>query len=153
MSALAAHIHDDLLSLFGEQIPLSKAMGLTIESLHWDRIHLSAPLAPNVNDKGTAFGGSLSAALTLAGWGLLYGRLAHDGIEADLVIHRSEIIYERPVSEDFNIYCDGLASEDWLQFTRQLGRRGRARVVLKSWVSGASHAAAVMTGTFVALKK
>ncbi len=153
MPALSKHIKKQLMTLFGEQIPLSKAMQLSIASLEWERIHLKAPLAPNVNDKGTAFGGSLSAALTLAGWGLLYGRLAHEDIDANLVIHRSEIIYERPVCDDFNIYCDGLANDDWAQFTRQLDRRGRARVVLKSWVSGTAHAAAVMTGTFVALRK
>src|SRR5690606_24608867 len=51
-------------------MPPARAMQLRITAGHADRLRLEAPLAANVNDKGTAFGGSLVSLMTLAAWGL-----------------------------------------------------------------------------------
>ncbi len=37
---------------------------------------LAVPLAPNINDKGCAFGGSLTSLMTLASWGVVELALA-----------------------------------------------------------------------------
>ena len=39
-------------------MPPARAMQLRITAGHADRLRLEAPLAANVNDKGTAFGGA-----------------------------------------------------------------------------------------------
>ena len=74
-------MHPDAASVvqacFDDDIPLTRAMGLRVESLGEGGIRMNAPLEPNVNDKGTAFGGSLAAILTLAGWGAKIGGLVH----------------------------------------------------------------------------
>ena len=74
-----------------EHIPLTRAIQLRVASLDDSGLRLEAPLAPNVNDKGTAFGGSLASLLTLAGWGLLWTRCQQSGWNCDIVIHRGEI--------------------------------------------------------------
>ena len=53
-----------------ESIPLAAAM--QIEALQFDgqQLEMRVPLAANVNDKGTGFGGSIAALATLAGWSL-----------------------------------------------------------------------------------
>ena len=48
-----------------EQIPLTKAMEVTLESYDGSQLVVTAPLEPNYNHLGTAFGGSLSALTTL----------------------------------------------------------------------------------------
>jgi len=55
-----------------EQIPLTRAMGVRVRSWDGEKLWLSAPLEPNHNHLGTAFGGSLSALATLAGYSLLW---------------------------------------------------------------------------------
>ena len=59
-------------AFFYEQIPLTRAMGVRVESYDGQQLVLTAPLALNHNHLGTAFGGSLSALATLAGYGLLW---------------------------------------------------------------------------------
>ena len=49
-------------------------------------ITLSAPLAPNINDKGTAFAGSTAGLATLTGWCLITLWLREQGIAADVMI-------------------------------------------------------------------
>ena len=55
-------------------IPQVLAMQVQLAGERDGRLCLRAPLGPNVNDKGTAFGGSLVSLMTLAGWCLVSGR-------------------------------------------------------------------------------
>ena len=68
-------------------MPPVAAMG--IESAGWDgqRLRLRAPLAANINDKGTVFGGSMASIATLAAWGLR-GWLAPRGAPPTLLVLR-----------------------------------------------------------------
>ena len=54
-------------------------------------LRMHAPLAANINDKGCAFGGSLSSLMTIAGWGLAFLELAKAGQEADIYIADSRV--------------------------------------------------------------
>ena len=47
--------------LLHHDIPLTRAMQLTVHSWADHQLRLAMPLAPNVNHTGTMFGGSLSA--------------------------------------------------------------------------------------------
>ena len=120
---------------------------------HYDgrSIRLSAPLAPNTNDKATAFGGSLAAMLTVAGWGLLHMNLRELEMDVDIVIHKSEFIYNQPVVGDFAAQCDLPAVDDWKRFLTGLQRRGRSRVILTSWIAAENHAAVTMEGRYAAI--
>ena len=67
MHASATALEHELLA----EIPLARAMALRVAAYDGDSLALAAPLAPNVNDKGCAFGGSLASLMTLAGWGVI----------------------------------------------------------------------------------
>ena len=50
------------------EFAVAKHMGIVVESADDSAVVLRAPLAPNANHKGTAFGGSLYSVAVLAGW-------------------------------------------------------------------------------------
>ncbi|KAA2284747.1 YiiD C-terminal domain-containing protein [Arenimonas fontis] len=117
-------------------------------------LHLHAPLAANVNDKGCAFGGSLAGLMTLAGWGLLSLELARAGYpHAEVYVADSQLRYLKP------LYAD-LAAEAWLApesdlaaFLRAFAERGRARAMLQACVRGPDGATvAELSGRFAAFR-
>src|SRR5574337_318661 len=82
-------------------IPLARAMDLRVSDFDGDRLAIAAPLAPNINDKGCAFGGSLVSLLTLAGWGVIVLKLRALGKECEVYVQDSAVRYFAPVWEDF----------------------------------------------------
>lgn len=54
-----------------KEIPLTKLMQLNLASLDNEKLLTTAPLDINVNDKGTAFAGSLLTISTISGWSLV----------------------------------------------------------------------------------
>ena len=58
-----------LIRLWHGHIPLAAAMQVSIARIDANALELTAPLDPNANHMGTAFGGALQALATLAGWG------------------------------------------------------------------------------------
>lgn len=142
--ALQAYLHT--------HIPLAAAMAVTVGEATPDKIVLHAPLAPNINHRGTAFGGSIATLATLAGWSLLRVRL--DGYEPlpHLVIQRSNIDYLRPIDGEFSAQVSYPESADWPAFLHHLAHKGRARLPLTIEVHAAAQTAARMEGLFVALK-
>jgi len=134
-----------------EQIPLSAAMGVQVNTATLQRVELSAPLAPNVNHSETLFGGSAAALATLAAWALLHLRMEQAGLSARLVIQRSRMQYETPIPGDFQAlcrFCDELA---WERFRNTLARRGRARLTLAAQLLYQARRMATFEGDFVAL--
>lgn len=83
-----------------ETIPLAKAMQLKVNDLTQTSIKLSAPLLPNSNDKGTAFGGSIYSLLVLSGWSLISAGMERAEILAEVVIAKSDINFLKPVTGD-----------------------------------------------------
>lgn len=104
------------------------AMGLTITQLSDERVELHAPLAPNVNDKGTAFGGSISSALLLAGWSLIAERLRGLGISAEVYIHKMDLEFLKPITSAFSSHAKLSDEGLWARFVQTLAERGRARI-------------------------
>ena len=78
-----------------DRIPLSRAMGVTVLRADLTRVELAAPLAPNLNPHATVFGGSGVSLAILAAWTVLELRERAAGGDAQLVIQRSGMHYER----------------------------------------------------------
>ena len=87
------------------KIPLAAAMHISVRAYDGDRLVLAAPLAPNVNDKGCAFGGSLASLLTLAGWGLILLKLEAQRIDCDIYVQDSTIRYVAPLWGDLEAHA------------------------------------------------
>ena len=108
-------------------VPLFRAMQARLERCDAAGLALAAPLAPNVNDKGTAFGGSMAAIAALTGWAITTITLRDHGETAEIVIIDSTLKFLRPVRETIVAECvlpDAATVETFIERYRQ---RGKAR--------------------------
>jgi thioesterase domain-containing protein len=134
-----------------EHIPLSKAMGVDVLVATPARVRLAAPLAPNINHRGTVFGGSAAAVATLAGWALLHLRLSTVGYRGRIVIRRSTMDFEKPIASDFTAQAEGPAEDRWQRFAAGVARGRPARIELHSVLESDGTRVGELTGEFVAL--
>ena len=140
----------DLAQYIHRQIPLSKAMGISVVSVAADAVTLQAPLEPTLNHRQTVFGGSASALAILASWSLLHVRLNSEGIAARLVIQRNTMEYEHPILGEFTARSMLEHPESWKPFTALLARRGRATITVLAVLEHMGRVAGRFSGQFVA---
>ncbi|WP_372017377.1 YiiD C-terminal domain-containing protein [Pseudoxanthomonas sp. 10H] len=141
----------DALRVHLRSIPQVRAMQVDVDDERDGRLCLSAPLAPNVNDKGSAFGGSLVSLMTLAGWALATRRLAQAGLKADVYVADSQVRYLAPLHADLRAEA-WLEEGDWDTFVATFRQRGRARCRIAACVRlPGGEEATVFSGRFVAL--
>ena len=115
---------------------------------------LTAPLAPNINDKGCAFGGSLLSLLTLAGWGLIVLKLRELGRACDVYVQDSDVRYLAPVWNDFEAVARLVDRESFTAMAEALTARGRARTRVRCVVPlPDGTAAATLEARFVAIER
>ncbi|MBA4381573.1 MAG: thioesterase [Sideroxydans sp.] len=132
-------------------IPITREMGIRVAAYDGKHLRLTAPLAPNVNDKGTAFGGSLYSVAVLCGWSLLRLKLNEAGLEKkNIVIQEANTRYLRPVTGELQAECH-LVPEAWQDFLQPMQQRGRARITLSVVIRQQDKAAVEFTGQYVAL--
>lgn len=129
-------------------MPLCSAMQLDVMMAEPDHVILSAPLAPNINHKKTAFGGSLHSVATLACFSLV-----HVNVKGEIVIAGSEIEYLAPVTDDFQAECKMPDSFEWDRFLKIFQKKGRARIQLSAEIWQGKQLAVKFKGTFVAFSK
>lgn len=140
-----------LTDVLTRKIPLGGNMQLAISRLDDHGIELRAPLAPSVNDKGTAFGGALVSQMILAGWSLPRLLLRRAGLEVDLVIGRCEVRFLKPVSGDFRVRCEWPEAASIKAFIEQLRSRGRGKLALAPECLADSEVAATLAARYAAL--
>lgn len=133
-----------------QHIPLTRAMGLAVESFAGGTLVLAAPLEPNHNHLGTAFGGSLVTLATLAGYALLW--LLLDDRTCHIVVKESRTRYLHPVTGALRAVCRAPAAADLESFQAALARGGKARLTLHATVEEGGRACVAFEGEFVALR-
>ena len=109
-------------------IPLARAMQLRIGAWDGDSLRMNAPLLPNVNDKGCAFGGSLVSVMTLACWSLVRLAVEQAGEDCDIYVQDSSVRYLAPVWSDFSADTRLAPDQSWQGFFTTLNARGKARL-------------------------
>jgi thioesterase domain-containing protein len=134
-------------------IPLSRHLAAAVVEASRDRVRLRAPLAANVNHRGTAFGGSISALAILAAWSLLHLRLASVRGRWRIVIQRNSVEYLSPAADDFEAECSAPGGAGWSAFLEMLEQRGRGRLDLTAHVVSAGRLAATFAGRYVAIRQ
>jgi thioesterase domain-containing protein len=142
-------LQDKLLAM-----PPVAALQLRVLDWQHDRLRLRAPLAPNVNDKGCAFGGSLAGLMTLSAWGLATLELEAAGFgDAEVYVQDSRLEYLAPLFDDLQAEAWLADGGHWPTFIGTFRERGRARAELRSEVRCADGSvAARFAGRFVALR-
>lgn len=136
---------------FHKHIPITRAMGIQVAAYDGTSLTLTAPLADNVNDKGTAFGGSLYSVLVLAGWGLLHLKLQEEGIRGDVMIHQCSVTYSRPVTADWQARCQLPDRGAYDRFISELTSTGRARLGLEVTILAGERVAVRFQGSYAAV--
>lgn len=144
---------DKFLAWLHQAIPLTSAM--QIERLVYDGRHLElhAPLAPNVNDKGTGFGGSIAALATLAGWCLTTLYLREQGLDCDVVIADSHLSYTAPVKAALCARVVLPDAEQCQHLLDRLTQRGRGRLELHVDLISGDDVAMTLDGRYVAIQR
>jgi thioesterase domain-containing protein len=129
-------------------------MDLQLVSHDEQQLTLLAPLPPNVNDKGCAFGGSLVSLMTLSGWALVELALRARGDDCDVFVAESSVRYLAPVWEDFRSTATLTGDVDWSTFFRTLDTRNKARIEVICAVPGTDgKPAAALNARFVAKRR
>jgi thioesterase domain-containing protein len=143
---------DEITAYLHEHMPITRALGARVEHHDAQSVRIAAPLAPNLNHRDTAFGGSLSSLAILSGWVLLYLQLRDRGIECRLVIQRSALDFEAPVDGDFVATSTLPEAGAWSRFLATLSRHRSARVMVASTITCASGVGGRHEGTYVAVR-
>ncbi|RZA37494.1 MAG: DUF4442 domain-containing protein [Lysobacteraceae bacterium] len=145
LEVLRAHTRD---------IPPVAAIQMQVASYDGNRLVLTAPLAVNVNDKGSAFGGSMTSLMTYAGWGLVTLQIAQASMAADVFVADSSVRYLKPVYADLRAEAELAPDQSWEVFLETLAQRGRARIHVRARIALADgQVMADLTGRYVAIAK
>ncbi len=147
MKSLQAFIH--------QEIPITQHMGIQLLNFDNNGLTIGAPLTPNMNDKQTAFAGSMSAVLTLAGWALTMLILKEAKLKADIAIANSNIDYLKPVTYAIEATSPMPDAESVQQFIETLRSHKRARWSLASTITepNTENVAVQFSGSYVAFLK
>lgn len=132
------------------EFPLARHIGVSVESAHDGGVVLRAPLAPNSNYKGTAFGGSLFCIAVLAGWAWATRYIEAHGLNADAVIQESAMRYLRPVNGEFRATLAAPPADKVQKFLKMLARSGRGRIDLHVDIHDGPVLATCFDGVFAA---
>lgn len=111
-----------------QAIPLTAAMQIDEVDYTGNQLVLSAPLEPNLNDKGTGFAGSIASIATLSGWCLLTLWLRERDIEADVMIAKSEQRYLAPVTDRLKATATLPEDHEVERFWKRFQEKQRARL-------------------------
>lgn len=141
LEALTRHIY--------REIPLSQHLAFQLHTRQDALLTLAAPLAPNSNDKGTMFAGSISTLSTLAGWALT-GRLAADlSLDADVLAVSNSIEFLAPIRADVTVTAQA-DTKSLISFRERMQRRGRARLKVTVEVQVGAEVCARFEGDYLA---
>ena len=117
------------------EIPLTKLMQLTIENYSNTELITTAPLSININDKGTAFGGSLSTITIISSWSLCWLISQELGFDSkNIVVIKNENSYLKPVAKDIVCYTTKPSNEEIEVLRKKLETKGSASIKIKSQI-------------------
>lgn len=118
-----------------EQIPLTKFMNLKIINYNNIDLTTTAPLNININDKGTAFGGSLATITIISAWSLCW--LIQKELEFNsnnIVVIKNEHSYKKPVTKDIVCKTFKPTEEEIKNLKQKLLSKKSASIKIKSQI-------------------
>lgn len=121
----------ELEQLLWNEIPLAKAMGIRVLKADDLEMELRCPLATNHNHLGSAFGGSLSALMTLTAYCRIFHLLSGTG---HVLLKSSTTEYFQQVNEELRAVCLRPEPKVIESFLKTFQKKGKARLTLTSEV-------------------
>ncbi|USE39431.1 YiiD C-terminal domain-containing protein [Endozoicomonas sp. SCSIO W0465] len=103
----------ELITWIKDNIPLLNNMAVSFDQFKDGELVISCPLTPNINDKGTAFGGSIAALATICGWlfTTLHARTRIEDCAA--VIADSRLTYHVPGKGHISAHCNATVPDSF----------------------------------------
>ncbi len=119
------------LAWLGEAIPVVEHLGIREMCRDGERLAWALDLAPTLNDKGTGFGGALTAQTTLLGWCWTTLWLRRRGLVRDVVVAEASQRFLAPVTGDYRLECEPEEQGGPERLAEQLAEKGRGRLALR----------------------
>jgi thioesterase domain-containing protein len=141
--------HLELEKYLQHQIPLVETMGVRIIHADENLVEISAPLEPNRNHLGTAFGGSSYSISVLACYTWLFNTMKNRNLNCHVVIKSGQIRYVRPVKDEIVSTCHSPGEVEFKRFLSVLERKKKSQIRLQSTISSNSNSACEFEGEFV----
>lgn len=137
-----------LLQRIRGEIPLTQAMQL--EAAAWDgqTLVLSVPLAANVNDKGTAFAGSITALGSITGWAALTLWAEQELGGCQVAIFDAHFSFRKPLTGDFTATVALASAEDMKALQESIAAKGKGRLPLRISLADANGEAAYLDAAY-----
>ena len=127
-----SHLLDEF---FAEHLPITRYLNMRLHEYTGDSFSLAIDLQPSLNDKLTAFGGSLFCVSVMNCWGMVYLQGRQRGINPNMVVSHAEIDYLAPVDDAVIIAtCHAPDDADWGSFFASFHSRGKARAKVSSTI-------------------
>jgi len=120
----------DFLAWLGEAIPMVPALGIREMRRDGEVLTWALSLTPSLNDKGTGFGGALTAQTTLLGWCWTTLWLRRHGLVRDVVVAEATQRFLAPVTGDYRLICEPESAEGPEALAERLAQRGKGRIPL-----------------------
>lgn len=116
-------------------LPIAQQMGIEVEQYNGQELILTAPLGPNINDKGTAFGGSIYCVAVFSCWGMVYLKAQEHGLtDPNIVVASGDIKYLKPVDGAIRARCKLESDTTFDDFWQYYDDKGKAKIELTSQV-------------------
>ncbi len=132
-----------------QDIPLTAAMQLSLQSFDGQTLMFHVPLAPNINDKGTAFAGSITSLGCITGWALLTlwseSRLG----ACQCAVYDAQFHFSQPLKGDFTAT---VSLPDMSHLIDSLERKGKGKVSLDIALADSHGVAARLHGRYAVWK-
>ena len=114
-------------------IPLTKIMEIKIQNYTNQELITTASLGININDKGTAFGGSLSTITIISGWSLCWLISKELGFDSNnIVIIKNETSFRKPVTKDIVCYTQKPSQQEIATLKEKLQTKKSASIKINS---------------------
>lgn len=137
-----------LLARVRGEIPLTAAMDLQVAACDGLSLALRVPLAPNVNDKGTAFAGSITALGCISGWCLLTLWGEREIGACQVAVYDAHFAFRKPLQGDFTATVALPDAAACAALKEAVMRKGKGRITLRIVLADAGGAATELEAAY-----
>ncbi len=129
-------ISQRLNEFFDKYLPIADHIGMRVDDYDGKSLTLYAPLKPNINDKQTAFGGSLYCLCVTSSWGMTYLKSLEHNIETpNIMVTNANIRYLLPVDSCIRSTCLCPQDSSFDTFFTYYEEKGTATITLHSTIT------------------
>ncbi|MCG3703729.1 thioesterase domain-containing protein [Aliarcobacter butzleri] len=132
------------------EIPLTKFMDLKITKYDERELITIAPLNKNINDKGTAFGGSLATLTIISGWSICWLISKELEINSEnIVVIKNEHSYRKPVTKELICHTKRPTKDEIENLKNKLLLKKSASIKISSQIIEDGEVCVDFTGYYV----